>query len=43
MSCLCEGRVLSDCCVGLITRPEESYRVVCVCVRDREILITRRL
>jgi hypothetical protein len=27
--CLLRGRVL---CVGLITRPVESYRVVCVCV-----------
>jgi len=26
----CEGRVLSDHRVGLITRPEESYRVWCV-------------
>jgi hypothetical protein len=43
MFCLCEDRVLSDCCVGLITHREESYRVVCVCVCDREVLITRRL
>jgi hypothetical protein len=32
----CAGRGL---CVGLITRPEESYRVRCVC--DREALIMR--
>jgi hypothetical protein len=34
MSVSCEGRVLSGrgLCDGLITRPEESYRVRCVCV-----------
>jgi hypothetical protein len=32
--CLLSGRGL---CVGLITRPEESYRVLCEC--DREALI----
>jgi len=34
MSVCCECRVLSDrrLCVGLITRPEESYRVWCVWV-----------
>jgi len=38
MSVCCECCVLSGrgLCVGLITRPEESYRVcVCVCVRVR--------
>ena len=29
----CAGRGI---CVGLITCPEESYRVVCVCVCDLE-------
>jgi len=35
--CVLSGRGL---CVGLITRPEESYRLWCVC--DREASITRR-
>jgi len=32
MSVCCEGCVLSGrgLCVGLVTRPEESYRVLCV-------------
>jgi hypothetical protein len=36
--CLCECCVLSGrgLCVGLITRPEESYRVWCVIVCDHE-------
>ena len=29
-------------CVGLITRPEESYRVWCVYDYDREVSIIRR-
>jgi hypothetical protein len=43
MSVSCECCVLSGTgmCVGLITRPEESYRVWCAeC--DREAAITRR-
>ena len=34
MSVSCECCMLSarDLCVGPITRPEESYRVLCVCV-----------
>jgi hypothetical protein len=38
MSVCCECRVLSDrgLCVGLITRPEESYRVPCVWVWNLE-------
>jgi hypothetical protein len=31
--CVLSGRGL---CVGLITRPEVSYRVWCVCVCDNE-------
>jgi hypothetical protein len=31
--CVLSGRGFCD---GLITRPEESYRVWCVCVCDRE-------
>jgi hypothetical protein len=40
----CECCVLSgrDLCVGLITRPEESYRVLCVCVYDDAASIMRR-
>ena len=40
----CECCVLSarDICVGLITRPEEFYRVLCVCVCDDEASIIRR-
>ena len=37
--CVLIGRVL---CVGLIARPEESYRVWCVVVCDRESAIMRR-
>jgi hypothetical protein len=42
MSVSCKCCVLSDrgLCVGLIIRPEESYRVWCVC--DREASITKR-
>jgi hypothetical protein len=42
MSVSCESCVLSDrgLCVGLITRPEKSYRVRCVC--DREASVMRR-
>ena len=42
LSVSCEGYVLSGrgLCVGLITCPEESYRVWCVC--DREASIMRR-
>jgi len=42
MSVSCEYCILSsrDLCVELITRPEESYRVWCVC--DREASVTRR-
>jgi len=42
MSVYCECCVLSgrDLCVGLITRPEESYRLWCVC--HREVSIMRR-
>ena len=32
----------SGLCVGLITRPEESYRVCCVSECDRQDLIMRR-
>jgi hypothetical protein len=41
MSVCCECCVLSGrgICVGPITRPEESYRVWCVC--DREAAIIR--
>jgi hypothetical protein len=35
--CVLSGRGLCD---GLVTRPEESYRVWCVC--DREASIVRR-
>ena len=35
----CEGRYL---CVGLITRPEESYRLTCVSDCDGEASIMRR-
>jgi hypothetical protein len=37
--------VLSDrgLCDGLITRPEESYRLRCVVLCDQETSITRRL
>ena len=38
--CVLSGRGL---CNGLITRPEESYRLWCVVVCDQEILKTRRL
>jgi hypothetical protein len=39
----CECCVLSDrgTCVGLITRPEESYRACCVSECDRETLIMK--
>jgi hypothetical protein len=37
--CVLAGRGL---CVGLITPPEESYRVWCVSECDREASITRR-
>ena len=39
--CVLSGR---DLCVGLITRPEVSYRLwcVCVCVCDHESSIMRR-
>jgi len=37
VSCGCCGLSGRGICDGLITRPEESYRVrVCVCVCDRE-------
>jgi hypothetical protein len=41
----CECYVLSgrDLCDGLITRPEESYRLWRVVVCDQETSITRRL
>jgi hypothetical protein len=41
----CECCVLSGrgFCDGLITRPEESYRLRCVVVCDQEISKTRRL
>jgi hypothetical protein len=44
MSASCECCVLlgRGICVGLITRPEESYRVWCVSECDREPSITRR-
>jgi hypothetical protein len=43
--CFCECCVLSDrgLCDGLITRPEESYRLWRVVVCDQEISKTRRL
>jgi hypothetical protein len=37
--CLLSGRGL---CVGLITRPEESYRLWCVSECDREASIMRK-
>jgi hypothetical protein len=37
--CVLSGRVL---CVGLITLPEESYRLWCVSECDREASIMRR-
>jgi len=45
MSVCCEFCVLSgrDLCDGLITRPEESYRLWCVVVCDQESSNTRRL
>jgi hypothetical protein len=44
MSVSCECCVLSGrgLCVGLITRPEESYRLWCVSECDREASIMRR-
>jgi hypothetical protein len=44
MSVSCEYCVLSGrgLCVGLITRPEESYRLWCVSECDREAWIMRR-
>jgi hypothetical protein len=33
VSCDCCVLSARGLCVGLITRPEEFYRVVCVCVR----------
>ena len=43
MSVCCECCVLSGrgLCVGLITRPEESYRLWCVVVCGREASIMR--
>ena len=38
--CVLSGRGLCD---GLITRPEESYRLLCVVVYDQETSKTRRL
>ena len=38
--CVLSGRGLCD---GLITRPEESYRMWCVVVCDQEISYARRL
>jgi hypothetical protein len=45
MDVCCDCFVLSGrgFCVGLITRPEESYRVLCVSQDDREASIMRRL
>jgi hypothetical protein len=45
MSVSCECSVLSGrgLCVGLITRPEEFYRVWCVSECDREAPILRPL
>jgi hypothetical protein len=45
MSLCCECCVLSGrgLCEGLITRPEESYRLWCVVVCDQETSKTRRL
>jgi hypothetical protein len=44
LSVSCECCVFSDrgLCVGLITRPEESYRVWCASECDREAWIMRR-
>jgi hypothetical protein len=44
MSVSCESWVLSDrgLCIGLITRPEQSYRLRCVPECDREASIMRR-
>src|SRR5215470_10337116 len=44
MSVSCECCVLSGrgLCVGLITRPEKSYRVWCVSECDREASIARK-
>jgi hypothetical protein len=44
MSVSCECCVLwgRGLCVGLITRPEESYRLWCVSECDREVSIMRR-
>jgi hypothetical protein len=44
MSVCCECCVLSGrgLCIGLITRPEESYRMLCVFVCDQESSIMRR-
>jgi hypothetical protein len=44
MDVCCECCVLSDrgLCDGLITRPEESYRVCVVSECDRQASITRR-
>jgi hypothetical protein len=39
LCCVLSGRGL---CVGLITRPEESYRLWCVSECDREASIMRR-
>ena len=44
VSVFCERCVLSGrgLCVGLITRPEESYRLVCLTECDREASTMRR-
>jgi len=44
MSVCCGNCVLSDrgFCIGLITRPEDSYRLWCVTECDREASIMRR-
>jgi hypothetical protein len=43
MSLSCECCMLSErSCVGLISSPEESYRLWCVVVCDREASILRR-
>jgi hypothetical protein len=41
MSVCCECCVLSgrDLCVGLVSRPEESYRLWCVCVLSRKLTV----
>jgi hypothetical protein len=41
--CKCCGFSGRGLCNGLITRPEESYRLWCVVVCDQEISKTRRL